>query len=60
MIEKIYDEIPDGHRIPKKEELATNGANENLDGFGSATYGEIVPSAVKHVINLLMIDGKNL
>ncbi|PRP80216.1 hypothetical protein PROFUN_12102 [Planoprotostelium fungivorum] len=60
LIECIYEEMPDGHRITKKEESTTNRSGGNLDGFGSATYGEIVPAAVMHLIKLLEITERDV
>eukprot|EP01117_Protostelium_nocturnum_P007735 TRINITY_DN2771_c1_g1_i10.p1 TRINITY_DN2771_c1_g1~~TRINITY_DN2771_c1_g1_i10.p1 ORF type:complete len:530 (+),score=194.11 TRINITY_DN2771_c1_g1_i10:194-1783(+) len=60
LIEQIFDQLPDGHRISKKEELATNNANHNLDGFGSSTYGEILPVAIHNIISLLKIEEEDV
>jgi len=61
IIEKIYLDIFDGFDISKEEEVETSGKEFRLlDGFGSATYGEVKQSSGPYVRQLLEIKKEDV
>jgi len=60
LIEDLYGGLFDGFGISKKEKRATNNFIRELDGFGSATYGEITADSVSQLIDLLNIRAQDV
>jgi len=61
ILKRLYKGVPDGFGISREEEMETSGKDLRLlDGFGSATYGEVRPISVPHVISLLGVNNQDI
>jgi hypothetical protein len=56
-VDQLFKGIVEPIKLSKREEIATNMACERtLDGFGSATYGEIAQKSIPGMISLLQLQ----
>jgi len=57
IVEEIYNDVFDGFSLSSKERRVTNSSRiKSLEGFGSSTYGEILPESVPKLVQYLDLD----